>query len=83
MSRQVRKAEQFIEDFDRQFRWYDRKAGWDVARHYLAAIDRTLEKARPATGLGSCAAVPTAGIAGRSFSGGGAPLPSAPGLLPV
>jgi hypothetical protein len=44
MSRQIRKAEQFIADFDWPFRWYDRKAGWEVAWRYLAAVDRTLEK---------------------------------------
>ncbi len=44
MSWQVRKAEQFIADFDAQFRWYDRKGGWEVAQRYLIAVDRTLEE---------------------------------------
>lgn len=52
MIRQIRKAEQFIADFDRQFRWYDRKGGWEVARRYLAAVDRTLEKLAQQPDLG-------------------------------
>jgi len=45
MSEHIRKADYFIDDFDRRFRWFDRKAGWDVACRFLEAVDATLERA--------------------------------------
>lgn len=44
MSRMVRKSEQFLADFDLQYRWYFQKAGIGWARRYLLAVDSTLEK---------------------------------------
>ena len=40
----IRKADDFMGDFDRQFRWYVVKAGWKIAERYLAAVDETLER---------------------------------------
>ncbi len=44
MSRAIRKSEQFIADFDLQYRWYFREAGEDLACRYLLAVDGTLQK---------------------------------------
>jgi plasmid stabilization system protein ParE len=37
----VRKSDDFIADVERQFEWYAVNAGWDVAEHYLAAVEAT------------------------------------------
>jgi toxin ParE1/3/4 len=37
----VRKSDVFIGDVERQFEWYARKAGWDVADRYLEAVEAT------------------------------------------
>lgn len=37
----VRKSDEFIADVERQFEWYARHAGWDVANHYLDAVAAT------------------------------------------
>jgi plasmid stabilization system protein ParE len=37
----VRKSDVFIADVERQFEWYTRKAGWDVADRYLEAVEAT------------------------------------------
>lgn len=37
----VRKSDDFIADIERQFEWYVRNAGWEVAEHYLDAIEAT------------------------------------------
>lgn len=52
MTLSIQKAHSFIEDFERQFEWYARKAGGDVARRYLIAVDKTLKQlaANPAIG---------------------------------
>ncbi len=43
MSLAIRQADWFIEDFDRQLRWYHKKAGATVAEGYLAAVQNTIE----------------------------------------
>lgn len=35
----VRKADVFIADVERQSEWYAINAGWDVAENYLAAVE--------------------------------------------
>jgi plasmid stabilization system protein ParE len=40
----IRKSEFFLADFDKQFRWYEKQAGRDVAWNYLLAVDETLEQ---------------------------------------
>lgn len=37
----VLKSEDFITDVERQFEWYAIHADWDVAKHYLAAVEAT------------------------------------------
>jgi len=37
----VRKTDAFMADVERQFEWYARQAGWDVAERYLEAIEAT------------------------------------------
>jgi plasmid stabilization system protein ParE len=37
----VRKADDFIADVERQFDWYLAKAGWEVADRYLDAVETT------------------------------------------
>ncbi len=37
----VRKSDDFIADVERQVEWYAINAGWDVAQHYLAAVEAT------------------------------------------
>ena len=37
----VRKADDFIADVERQFEWYVRTAGWEVADRYLDAVEAT------------------------------------------
>lgn len=37
----LRKADDFIADVERQFEWYVATAGWEVAEHYLAAVEAT------------------------------------------
>ncbi len=44
MSLPIHRADWFKEDFDRQFRWYIRKAGETVAEGYLAAVESTVEE---------------------------------------
>jgi len=44
MNLEIRKGRIFIADFDRQFRWYDQEAGWEIATQYLASIDLTIQK---------------------------------------
>lgn len=44
MNLTVRKSEPFLADFDVQYRWYSQQAGGDIARLFLDAVDRTLEK---------------------------------------
>lgn len=34
MSREVRRSDYFLADFDRRFRWFDRKAGWEIAPRF-------------------------------------------------
>ena len=48
----IRKADQFIADFERQFRWYDRQAGWNVARRFLFSVDHILERLAKQPDLG-------------------------------
>ena len=44
MSLPIHRADWFKEDFDRQFRWYLKKAGETVAEGYLAAMESTVEE---------------------------------------
>ena len=37
----VLKSGDFIADVERQLEWYRAKAGWDVADHYLVAVEAT------------------------------------------
>ena len=37
----VRKSDDFIADTELQYEWYAKRAGWDVADRYLAAIAST------------------------------------------
>jgi toxin ParE1/3/4 len=48
----ISKSEYFLADFDLQFRWYEKKAGWEIARHYLEAVDQTIEKLAEQPNLG-------------------------------
>src|SRR5437867_1471563 len=48
----IRRTQEFIADFERQFRWYDREAGWNLARRFLFAVDRTLERLAKQPDLG-------------------------------
>jgi toxin ParE1/3/4 len=65
----IRKADQFIADFERQFRWYDRQAGWNVARRFLFSVDRTLERLAKQPDLGRVRHFPQPELLGlRSLS---------------
>jgi plasmid stabilization system protein ParE len=44
MSRVIQRAEFFKLDFARQFAWYAREAGPDVARRFQVALDQTLNQ---------------------------------------
>jgi plasmid stabilization system protein ParE len=37
----VHKTEVFIDDIERQFEWYVRNAGWDIAQGYLRAVEES------------------------------------------
>jgi len=37
----VRKADEFIADIERQFEWYAANAGWELAERYLSAVEAT------------------------------------------
>jgi len=37
----VQKTDVFIADVERQFEWYVGNAGWEVAEHYLDAVQAT------------------------------------------
>jgi len=39
----VRKTDAFLADVERQFEWYAIQAGWEVADHYLAAVEATCQ----------------------------------------
>ena len=52
MSLALDRADWFIEDFERQARWYTRKANRTVAARYLAALNKTLERLAHQPGLG-------------------------------
>ena len=52
MSLTLERAAWFIEDFERQARWYVRRADEQLAARYLAALDRTLELLTRHPGLG-------------------------------
>jgi len=39
----VRKSDDFVADIEQQFEWYVLNAGWDVADHYLAAVEATCQ----------------------------------------
>ena len=44
MSRLLRRADDFLGDFDHQYQWYLVEAGETVARRYLDAVWRALEE---------------------------------------
>ncbi len=46
MRRRVDRKPDFKEDLGRQFEWYFRKAGEDVAWRFVVAVDQTLEELR-------------------------------------
>jgi toxin ParE1/3/4 len=52
MSLAVRKASFFVSDFEKQFEWYARQAGWGIAEKFLSAVDDTIRllSERPALG---------------------------------
>ena len=37
----VRKSDGFIADVERQFEWYAINASWEIAEHYLTAVEAT------------------------------------------
>lgn len=67
MSRPVRKSEQFIADFDRQYRWYFQEAGGDLARRYLLAVDSTLEQVSRFPDIGNMRRFPQPELRGIRF----------------
>ena len=52
MNLTISKAEYFLADFDLQFRWYEKEAGWELACRYLEAVDQTLQKLAKQPDLG-------------------------------
>jgi hypothetical protein len=64
MSLRLRKSDQFITDFDLQFRRYELEARWEVAKRYLSAVDRTLGKLIVAPGIGHPRRFPQAELRG-------------------
>ena len=52
MSRLLRRADDFLGDFDHQYQWYLVEAGETVARRYLDAVWRALEELAAHPGLG-------------------------------
>ena len=52
MSLAVQRADFFIRDFELQAEWYVNKAGGEIARRYLSALDLTIELLRTQPGLG-------------------------------
>ena len=44
MTLALQRASFFIVDFELQAAWYERKAGEEIARHYLVALDATLRR---------------------------------------
>lgn len=50
----VHKSGDFIADIERQFEWYAIKAGWDVAEHYLEAVEATCRLLGQHPRLGPC-----------------------------
>jgi plasmid stabilization system protein ParE len=39
----VRKTDDFIADVERQFEWYALNANWEIAGHYLDAVEATVQ----------------------------------------
>jgi plasmid stabilization system protein ParE len=39
----VRKTDDFIADIERQFEWYALNANWEIAEHYLDAVEATVQ----------------------------------------
>jgi plasmid stabilization system protein ParE len=39
----VRKTDDFIADVERQFEWYALNADWEIAEHYLDAVEATAQ----------------------------------------
>ena len=37
----LQKSEDFLADVEHQFEWYVVKGGWDLAEHYLHAVEAT------------------------------------------
>ena len=52
MNRTITKSERFLADFDLQYRWYFQRAGEELARRYLLAVDYTLGKLAQRPDLG-------------------------------
>ena len=68
MSHTIRKSEEFIADFDRQFRWYFQQAGELLARRYMEAADNSLEKIFKFPNIGNLRRFPQPELHGaRSF----------------
>ena len=52
MNLELRKAGQFIADFEEQFRWYELQGGFDLSERFLVAVNETLELLCEHPGLG-------------------------------
>ena len=52
MKLELLKKEQFIVDFEEQFRWYEQRGGSDLSERFLMAVDETLELLRSHPVLG-------------------------------
>lgn len=69
MKRAITKSERFLADFALQYRWYFQKAGEELARRYLLAVDTTLEKLAQLPDLGRIRRFPQPELRGiRSLS---------------
>ncbi len=52
MKRELRKAGQFIADFEEQARWYGQQAGTEVSERFFIAVKQTLDMLSEHPGLG-------------------------------
>ena len=50
----VRKSDDFIADIERQFEWYALNANWEIAEHYLDAVEATCQLLGQHPQLGPC-----------------------------
>lgn len=52
MKLHLRRAEQFLADFEAQFRWFQDESGPDLANRFLSAVNATLQTLAEQPGLG-------------------------------